>query len=370
MKTTRQKNKIKILTAIISIILITVTSLLLYINLAPIHNPEILLKKYINAVYNEDWKTVYNSITIKYSPFVTEETFLQYCPKIRFTQATITDFEAEKIKEENELHYYSINYIADDNSTGTFYLTVKEINKGKYAVCPTTGNFGTLSVYSAGTTKITLNDTELSSTDITETDPITNNQYTLSKFTIEDLLPGTYYLTAENEYFDKITTEIVIDDDCNDAELYLEQTMSENGFNKLCNDSKNIISNIYNGIIHNNLNKETLPLSTSFASEDYDAFINSISDDLCKDNPNYNITEFEITDCKPKNGHKGIKINSKKEDDIDIIFVIDYKYTAQNPDYLGEQYTAQKSDTGYFYIQYVLENGSWKINNISQQIGV
>ena len=75
MKTTRQKNKIKILTAIISIILITVTSLLLYINLAPIHNPEILLKKYINAVYNEDWKTVYNSITIKYSPFVTEETF-------------------------------------------------------------------------------------------------------------------------------------------------------------------------------------------------------------------------------------------------------------------------------------------------------
>ncbi|MDE6124644.1 MAG: hypothetical protein K2G22_05375 [Eubacterium sp.] len=370
MKTARQKNAVKILTAIISMILITVTSILSYINLSPIRNPEILLKKYINAVYNEDWETVYKNITIKRSPLVTKEKFLQYCSEIRFTQAAITDFETEKIKEENDLGYYSINYIADDNSTGTFYLTVKEINKGIYAVCPTKECFGTLSVYAACTTKITLNDTVLSSTNITETDPITNNQYTISKFTVENLLPGTYSLTAVNEYFEELTTEIVIDDDCNDTELYLEQTLNENSFNKLCSDSKDVISNIYNGVIHDNLNKESLPLSTSFSSEDYDSFISSVSDDLYKDNSNYNITEFEITDCKPKSGYKNMSFNCKSEEAIDITFAIDYNYTAKSPDYLGEQYTAKKSDTGYFYIQYILENGTWKISNLSQQIWV
>ncbi len=381
----RKRNKrrsaaLKIIFAILIVLIILFVSAALYPSFSPTHSPEKLVAHYLNALDKQDWQKLYCDICTKNSEennnFIEKEAFIDYCTRnpdaMNLTDSPIIDFEVEKDKTEDDLCYLTANYLSEDKSTGVIEFTVKKIYDGfwkfdKYAVLPFEQNIPSFSVYGVYGTNATLNGIELAPSSVSATDPATGKEYICGKYTAQYILPGTYELAATNENFENVNTRITVSTDGGN-ELYLEQTVSESFFSGLTQTAKDAVSKIYTGVINGSFDPSSLPLTESFVNGRLSDVTSAVSDDLYTSNKNYNITNFEITDAKPRNDLSGTSINLKNEIKIDFTLDFDYSYTAENPDYLGSNSSETKSNSGFCYFSFVMgDDGVWKINNMASR---
>lgn len=363
----------KTATAVAAILIFGIIIALVYPSVSVQHNPEKLIKKYISAVYENDLEAIYKYTTIKESPFSDKEDFRSKGSISRFTEADLIDFDIEKIKEENNIHTFGINYLAEDNSTGTFYLTAKMTENGfwkydKYLIVPSINNTGNITVYAAENTTVFISGNKLKPVDEQKTDEISGRTFGVKKFTAENLFPGKYKITAENELCKDFSTEIIIDNIESNYEIYIEQSITDDFLTVLSDKAKQAAGEIFGAVI-NSKTDELKPLFTGdFIEKRFDNYIKETSENFYKNNDSYNISGIEILSAPPQTDSDSIVISGKRECRIDIPLKFDYSYTAENPNFNKQEYKQVKSDTGLLYIQYIFENGEWKINNISQQV--
>lgn len=376
-KNTRQSKKkkillIKLILSVLIVILIAAAIVAIGIKSTPKYNPDKLLKQYIHAVSDEEWGTVYDVMTINGSPLISREAFINYCTEnpnaMSLTSSPLVDFEIDEYNSTDDVHFFSINCLAEDKSTKTLLTAVEKAENGfmgfdKYAVQPFADCIVSFSFFAADGTKLYVDGTELTADLQTGTDPVYNTEYTYNRYDAY-ILFGNHKVNAVNPYCDNTEQDFTVDS--NTTQLHIKQKINESSFNSLCNIAGTTIAKIYDGVINDNLDKTALPLSAAFSESGFDSLISSISADLYKSNENYNITRFEITSTVPKSG-SDIILGTGSCARADISLTFDYNYTAESSDYLGSEYSEEKSDSGYSNVQLVLENGEWKINSITQR---
>lgn len=355
-------------------ILIIAAAIFAGIKSQPKYHPDKLLKQYINAVLNEEWGTAYDVMTINGAPLISRERFIEYCTEnpnaLSLTASPLIDFEIDEYSSTEDLHYFDISCLTEDKSTETRFAVVEKISDGfmgfdKYAVQPFANCIVDFNFHTADGTRLYVDGTELAAVTETGTDPIYNTEYTYKKFNTF-ILFGSYKVKAVNPYCDETEQNLTVDENSMQS-LDLELKANESSFNSLCDLAGGTIAKIYDGVINDNLDKEALPLSSSFAESGLNSLVSTISSDLYKGNENYKITNFEMTSVVPKNGYSDITLGADSCARADISLTFDYNYTAESPNYNGGEYKEEKSDSGYSHVQLVLENGEWKINSITQR---
>lgn len=366
----KRKTFIKEAAVIAFIVMISALSTALFIINSPQYNPKRLLTEYINAVYSNDLETLYKYSEMRTSAFITKKDFMENSVSLRFTEADLADFRIEKIKKEtNGTQNFSISYLTEDGETGTFYMSVNISGNGffglnKYLVCPDTNKISSLIVYAPTEASVSLNGIVLEPDAYIADSMASENNF--SEFTIKYLLPGSYSIKSENSLCEPYEDNIVIENKGSAAEYYINQKISQSVFDKLCSITENNINCIFSAAVNEDFSDLKKLFSAAFIEYKYDNYIKELSESFFSSNKSYNITAAEVYDLIPQTENGAVNMSYLTE--INIPFKFNYKYTAENPDYNGEKYTAQKSDSGVLYVQYILENGEWKINSITQQI--
>ncbi len=344
-----------------------------------VHNPEKLLTHYLNAILDRDWQKAYGDLCfenqITKNCFVTQEAFVDYCSKnpdaMNPAPSNIVDFEIEEDKADDTLRSYCVKYLSDDKSIGTLYFDVLQTKDGflnfdRYKVIPPSEKIPSFTAYGIYGTSVKLNGIELTSTDIAAADSSTGRTFNLGKYTAEYILPGEYELSASNVNFDQISTSVTVASGERN-ELYLEQKLTESAYTELCDTAADALKKIYTGVMQDNFDSSSLQFTENFKENGLNSIIRSVSEELYKSNTNYNITQLEFTSVKPEKEQVDIVFNGQNEIRIDIPLDFDYKYTAVSPDYLGSEYSEQKSDKGKAYFSFTLDDAVWKIDNISSR---
>lgn len=366
----KRKTFIKEIVLITLILIITALSTAFFIINSPQYNPKRLLTEYINAVYSNDTETLYKYSVLRNSAFISKEDFMKNALPQRFTEENLADFQIEKVKKEtNGIQNFSISYLAEDGSSGTFYMAVENSDSGffglhKYLVCPDSNKINSLTVYAPAGATVSLNGTVLEY-DIYKTDELISES-NFEKFNIKYLLPGSYSIKSESSLCQPCEDKFEIDANGSTNEYYIYQNLSQSVFEKLCGLTENNMNSIFSAAANQNFTDLKKLFSTDFIENKFDHYIEDLSEYFFISSKSYNITDVEIYDIKPQLEYSSVRMSYLTE--INIPFTFNYKYTAESPDYNGEKYNSQKADSGILYIQYILENGEWKINTITQQI--
>ncbi len=345
-------------------ILITL-SITVFILHSPQYHPQKLLTEYIHAVYSNDLETVYNYSAVKNSEFISKQAFKENFTGFRFTEKNLADFRIERISvENNKTLCFSVSYLAEDSSEGTFYMEAEISEKGifglnKYLVCPDKSLFAGLTVCAPDGTAVSLNGKDLEQYKTDE------NTASGIIFNIKYLLPGTYSLKSENGLCLPYEDKINVKNKGETAGYHINQMISKDAFDSLCSITESHFNMILQAAVH----QDYSALKKLFSAEFTESRFDNYTDELGKAfyiGEAYTVTAAEAFDFEPQTDCETVALSASSE--INIPFQFNYSYTAENRDFNGEEYTAQKKDCGILYIQYIRENGEWKINNITQQI--
>ncbi len=376
-KTKKISRLINIIICILAIILIFIIGTSAYLHFSPARNPKRLLTQYIDCVTSEKWDNIYKKSSIKNSSFFTEETFVEYCKEnpnaMALTETKIKDFETELDKVDGNTLYYSVNYVDENGDSNCLYMTVKKVKDGvgkfdKYEVVPVSNYIVSYSIYAPEGTQITFGGKEIKQTEgITKTNSILQNNYSYGLYLAQYIPVGEYTLTAKANTLQDIETKITATSPSESKnESYLEFTLQEDAFNTLSKNTEEYITTVYDSYINGTLTEKSLPFASTYTKEQLDSLSNSIADEMHTVNPDYKVSSIKVTKTNPRTKYGDFKINCLDENKIEIVYDFDYDYT-YNANYQGQEASDTCSDSGYFAVTYVYQNGEWKIDNILER---
>lgn len=364
---------LKIVVPVLAALLIIFAVTEIYLSVSPKRNPEKLLNSYISAVLDAKWEKAYKMMPLENS-FISRQDFIEYCSAnpqaMDFADAPISDFVIEKDKIEGSHCYFSVSYVTEAKTNGTFYITVEKTKDGvgrfdEYRVIPVSDSICTLTVYTPDKTSVTVNGTEIENHEqIVKQDVFSQKSYYYSSHQIKYILTGVYSIKAENEFFTPVETDIEIKPGESNKEIYIKQYISEDTYNKLCSITKDYILSIYNGTIANNLDYSSFPVSEEYKNS-FENDMNTIINDAVYSN--ITLTEFSLTSSEAAKSYEDAKteLNCTGQNKMDIRINFNYDYTYEYTDDTGAAVSESKSDSGYLSIIYLLEKGNWKIDSIS-----
>ena len=372
-KTIRQKknNKknltIKAAGIITAVVLATIAILCCYLFSEPTHNPEKLVAKYVNEINNGEWEKAYSRLYFDGASTVNKESFVNYCKEnpqnAALASGKIIDYDIEKDTEDkyspkSSRIFYSINYVLEDGSHGTFYLSAERINNkpgkfAKYGILPTQNWFASLKIIVPQATTVKVNGIEFSN-------PSTENNS--SVYSIPYNFAQTVSININNPFCNDIEEQAELKPGSNTYNFSLEIT--EDCFNKLSEQTKEYITSLYTDIINGTEDFSKYPLSKAYQESGFNDDITAIKNNVFSGN--YTISNFTVTEAEPKKAFSDInkQLNESTADEIEIKYNFKYSYTASYNDEAENPVSFDKTDSGYFTVKYVLEN-EWHINDIS-----
>ncbi len=372
-KTIRQKknNKknltIKAAGIITAVVLSTIAILCCYLFSEPTHNPEKLVAKYVNEINNGEWEKAYSRLYFDGASTVNKESFVNYCKEnpqnAALASGKIIDYDIEKDTEDkyspkSSRIFYSINYVLEDGSHGTFYLSAERINNkpgkfAKYGILPTQNCFASLKIIVPQATIIKVNGIEFSN-------PSTENNS--SVYSIPYNFAQSVNININNPFCNDIEEQAELKPGSNTYNFSLEIT--EDCFNKLSEQTKEYITSLYTDIINGTEDFSKYPLSKAYQESGFNDDITAIKNNVFSGN--YTISNFTVTEAEPKKAFSDIdkQLNESTADEIEIKYNFKYSYTASYNDEAGNPVSFDKTDSGYFTVKYVLEN-EWHISDIS-----
>ncbi len=362
----KKKNlAIKIISSAAAAIIILILAFVCYMFTAPSHNPEKLVKSYITSMEKAEWQKAYSMISFENSTTIDEEQFINFCTEnpdaIAFTNTKIIDFEIEKdkVSEDKNTIYYSVNYVSQDKSSGTFYLTVLKSRKPKklssYSILPSQSCFSSLTITAPSKTEIFINGKALKN-------PVINNGNLT--YIVKYLFAQDTAVTAKNEFCREFETTAKLQPGSNSLNICPEIT--EECFNKLISLTKEYITSFYTAVINNSEDFSSFPLDSSYLENGFKQDIDEIKSDVFFGN--YTISDFKVTDATPKRAFADYKtvLNGNSKNEIEIKYDFKYSYVYTYNDEAGNPVSVNKTDSGYFGVKYIL-NENWYINDISSK---
>lgn len=372
-KTIRQKknNKknltIKAAKIITAVVLATIAILCCYLFSEPTHNPEKLVAKYVNEINNGEWEKAYSRLYFDGASTVNKESFVNYCKEnpqnAALASGKIIDYDIEKDTEDkyspkSSRIFYSINYVLEDGSHGTFYLSAERINNkpgkfAKYGILPAQNWFASLKIIVPQATTVKVNGIEFSN-------PSTENNS--SVYSIPYNFAQTVSININNPFCNDIEEQAELKPGSNTYNFSLEIT--EDCFNKLSEQTKEYITSLYTDIINGTEDFSKYPLSKAYQESGFNDDITAIKNNVFSGN--YTISNFTVTEAEPKKAFSDIdkQLNESTANEIEIKYNFKYSYTASYNDEAENPVSFDKTDSGYFTVKYVLEN-EWHINDIS-----
>ncbi len=365
-KNNKKNLTIKIISTITSVIAALAVIFCCYIFTVPAHNPNRLVKSYVTEINNSKWKKAYSRLCFENSTVINEEDFISFCTEnpdaIAFTSGKIVDFEIEKdkVSDDKKEIYYSVNYVLEDKSCGTFYLSaIKTSHKtgklAEYGILPSQSCFSSLTITAPLKTEVSVNGTVLESPETKDNSLV---------YTVKYLFADDTEIASKNEFCNNTNETIKLQAGSNSYNVCPE--ISEECYNKLCELTKDYITSLYTDVINGKEDFSEYPLNAAYKE-------NSFADDLEQMKAdvffgNYTISNFTVTEAEPKKAFDEIskQLSGSGNKEIEIKYIFKYSYTYTYNDEEGNPVSADKTDSGYFDIKYVLENG-WYINDISSK---
>lgn len=362
---------IKITAAIIFACIIIISVILIYPMLSAKHNPNKFAEKYISSIVEADWEYVYNHSSFGSSPFISYEAFETYCREnpqgISLGTAPILDYQIEIDKTEDNSIYYSVSYLTEDKTEGTYYINIIKTkdNFWKYdtfTAVPTENSICSATIYAPLGTTITLNGTKLeSNSTVTSKSTQENKETAFSAFETGYLFEGSYELAAENPFCNSYSGTIEISRANN--KHYLELSVSESCRNELFEKAKSSIETLYNGACANSIDTSELGLSSAFTEEKFLEVLKVAEASVLYTNDSVSVSDFSITDAKQKSDSGTETIIACNYDSvIETAISFDYKYTVTNK---IDNASEERKDTGYAVVRFVYENSKWLIDDIA-----
>lgn len=363
----------KIFISLLAALLVILAAAEIYLGVSPKRNPEKLLNSYISAVLNAKWEKAYHMMPLENS-LISQQDFVDYCSAnpqaMDFADAPISDFVIEKDKIDGSHYYFSVSYVTENKTNGIFYITVEKTKDGtgrfdEYKVLPVSDSICALTIYAPDNTAVSVNGRSSNASEqITKQEVFSQKSYSYSSYHFNYILSGTYSIKAENEFYAPVETDVEIKPGEKNKEVYIKQYINEETYNKLCDITKNYISDIYSGIIANNLDYSAFPVSEGYKNS-FENDINTIANDAVYSN--ITLTAFNLTSAEAAKNYEDAKaeLNCTGQNKIDIRINFNYDYTYTYADYSGDSVSESNSDSGYLSVTYLLEKGSWKIDGIS-----
>lgn len=335
-----------------------------YLLLSPSHNSERLVASYLSEIEKADWKNVYSMLNFENSYAIDEKQFIDFCNEnptaLLLTEDKIIDFQIEKdkVNPDSGTVYYSVNYICSNGTNGTVYITAAKTNDkngffASYGIIPSQSCFCSLNITAPPETEITIDNKTIKTTE---------NKNGKQLYQIKYLLPQSITINAKNKFCNDYQQDAVIDSKYNSLNICPE--ISKDCFIELCNDTKNNITAFYTDIINNSEDYGKYSIDSDYKESGFEKDINNIKNNVMSGN--YTVSDFKVTEATLQKTYDayGKELNKNGKNEIEIKYNFTYSYIYTYNDENGEAVSAEKTDSGYFGIKYVLKD-KWYICGIN-----
>lgn len=370
-KSAKKAKAIIIICAVLACMIIAAAITLIYPLLSAKYSPDRFVASYVSNVIDGNWAKVYKNSPFFNSPFITQESFVEYCKAnpdaFAINKSKIADYKIERDRKDGDINYYSMNYITEDGEQGVYYITLQMTKNGfykydTYKAVPIEDIITRAVIYAPQGTEIALNGKEVKSTNIiTPTSAPGTNELSYAEYKSDYLFAGSYEITAKNEAGLDYAQTADISSGNNIFYVALEVDEST----ALYDRTKGAIEALYQSAIKNSINTDDLGISKSFDGDKFLAVLKNAEDEVYYTNENLEVSNFEITNakCEKSSSDKTyISYNSNGETDITITF--DYKYTLSNK---VDNTSEEKTNTGFATVKFVYQNSAYVIDNIASR---
>ena len=370
-KLPKKAKALMIICAVLACVIIAGAITLIYPLLSAKHSPDRFVTSYVSSVIDGDWEKVYKNSSFFDSPFITRESFVEYCKTnpdaFAINKSKITDYKIERDRKDGNINYYSLNYITESGEQGVYYITLQMTKDGfykydTYKAMPIEGIITRAVIYAPQGTEIALNGNAVKSTSIiTPTAAAGANEYSYSEYKSDYLFAGSYEITATTAAGLDYSQTADISSDNNIFYIALEVDESA----ALYDRAKSAIETLYRGALQNSINTDELGISKSFEGDKFLAVLKDAEEEVYYTNENLSVSDFEITNAKCEKAGSDktyISYNSNGETDITISF--DYKYTLSNK---VDGTSEEKTNTGFATIKFIYQNSAYVIDNIASR---
>lgn len=366
-KNKKKNTMIKIFGTTAIIILLVTAVLCFYFFTAPVHNPEKLAAKYVSEINNGEWKKAYSRLYFDKDTPIYDETYINFCKEnaneMALVPGKIIDFEINKDAEKNDspqnnIIFYSVNYILEDGSNGTFYLSVMKTNNkigklAEYGILPSQKCFASLKITVPASTEIYVRGIKFNEPKYENNNCIYEIGYTFTD--INDI-------RIVNPYCSEIEEMLEVKPGENIYDFTLEIT--EECYNNLCRQTEENIALIYTDIINGSEDFSKYKLSDSYKENGFSEDIKTIKENVFMGN--YTVSDFKVEETTLKKSYSDIEkeLSSTAESEIEVKYDFRYSYTVTYENADGENVSESREGNGYFGIKYIFGN-EWYINDIS-----
>ena len=135
-KLPKKAKALMIICAVLACVIIAGAITLIYPLLSAKHSPDRFVTSYVSSVIDGDWEKVYKNSSFFDSPFITRESFVEYCKTnpdaFAINKSKITDYKIERDRKDGNINYYSLNYITESGEQGVYYITLQMTKDGFY----------------------------------------------------------------------------------------------------------------------------------------------------------------------------------------------------------------------------------------------
>lgn len=366
-KNNKKNTAIKILGTTAIVIAAVIAVLCIYLFTAPSHNPERLVEKYINEISNAEWEKSYSRLYFDKDTPIYDETYINFCNEnaneMALAPGKIIDFEINKDAEDkyspkSSRIFYSVNYVLEDGSNGTFYLSVMKTNNkngklAEYGILPSQKCFASLKITVPASTEIYVRGIKFNEPKYENDNCIYEIGYTFAD--INDI-------RIINPYCSEIEEMIEVKPGKNIYDFTPEIT--EECYNNLCRQTEESITSIYNDIINGNEDFGKYKLSDSYKENGFNDDIKKIKEDVFMGN--YTVSDFKVEEASLKKSFNDIekRLSSTDKNEIEVKYDFRYSYTVTYDGADGKSISQTRTGSGYFGIKYALGN-EWYISDIS-----
>lgn len=356
---------------VIAVLAISAAAVMIYPLLSSAHNPNRFVEKYVKDALNNDWMEVYSDMPYIDSPFISYEGFMDYInanPKENpLDNADPDSFIIEQESTENDLYYYSVDFLDKNQEWQTSYITVKKVKDrfwkyDKYKIIPNQDLICEAKIYAPNGAKIHIDGIEI--TNISEEkglDPQTGKEISYSVFTSDYMFSGEHDITAEMAGCDSYENKINVSKE--NADIYLELRVSEDNYNNLCATAKSAVQAVYSSAVGEDADTGSLTFSSSFGENGFNTLVKETGEFVYASTDGISVSGIQITSTKMSSEYEpDIFVTYNESDEININFSFEYKYKISNN---IENTSEEKYNTGYASVKFEYENSVWAIDNIA-----
>lgn len=367
-----KKKKLCLIAGIAAAILIAaVVTLTVYPLVSVKHNPEKFVKRYAEAVSEQDWDSAFEFLPAFDSPYITREAFYEYISAhpddIPLAGAEAKSILIEPAKADGDMLYYTADYLDGSGNWQTAGFKVKRMKDGfwkydTYRIIPSEKLICRAHICAPEGTKLFINSVEVASAGSEKgMDPKTGKEVSYAVFDSDYMIAGEYEIQAQCSGFQEYTQTVSVNSENED--FYISYKISEDAFQALFETAKSAVGALYDHACGTGNGIDRALLSSDFGQNGINALYDEISSSLACCGEYVKVSDFSITGAELKSSYgEGSETAYNSGGECAVNFSFDYTYKISNT---FENTSENRDDTGYASVKFLYENNKWVIDDLA-----